>query len=90
EKSGSRAAALQHLQTPTLVIHGKADPLIPFEHGLKTAALIPNAQTLWLDGMGHLIPPLFTDTIVSGMVALFATSETQIQSPSGTAQRLRY
>ncbi|MCF8465068.1 MAG: alpha/beta hydrolase [Flavobacteriales bacterium] len=70
EKSGSRIDALKTLQTPTLVIHGKTDPLIPFEHGLKTAALIPNAETLWVDGLGHMIPEVYSDTIVSKMVEL--------------------
>ncbi len=51
--SGSRIEALRQLNTPTLVVHGKADPLIPFEHGVKTAQVIPNAQTFWIEDMGH-------------------------------------
>jgi pimeloyl-ACP methyl ester carboxylesterase len=52
-ESGSRIDALRQLNTPSLVIHGKADPLIPFAHGVKSAELIPNAQKLWIDDMGH-------------------------------------
>ncbi len=70
EKSGSRIEALKLLTTPTLVVHGKTDPLIPFVHGEKTAALVPNADTFWIDGMGHVIPKMYSDTIVSRMVAL--------------------
>jgi pimeloyl-ACP methyl ester carboxylesterase len=70
EKSGSRIDALKTLQTPTLVIHGKTDPLIPFEHGVKTAELIPNSKTLWIEGLGHIIPEVYADTIVSKMVEL--------------------
>jgi pimeloyl-ACP methyl ester carboxylesterase len=78
EKSGSRIDALKMLQTPTLVIHGKTDPLIPFEHGVKTAALIPNSETLWIDGLGHIIPEMYADTIVSKMVELMnAASQTE-------------
>lgn len=68
EISGSRIEQLKELQVPTLVIHGKTDPLIPFEHGVKTAELIPNADTLWIDGLGHVIAPMYTDTIVVRIV----------------------
>lgn len=68
--SGSRIAALKNLRVPTLVVHGKTDPLIPFEHGVKTAHLIPNAQTLWIDGLGHIIPEAHSKTIVNRMVQL--------------------
>jgi pimeloyl-ACP methyl ester carboxylesterase len=71
EKSGSRIDALKSLAVPTLVIHGKTDPLIPFEHGLKTADLIPNADTLWIEGMGHILPEIYNDIIVDRMVKLF-------------------
>lgn len=68
EISGSRIEQLKKLRVPTLVIHGKTDPLIPFEHGVKTAELVPNAETLWIDGLGHVIAPMYTDTIVESMV----------------------
>lgn len=74
ERSGSRVEALKLIRTPTLVIHGKIDPLIPFEHGLRTAELIPNADTLWIDGLGHMLPESYSDIIVSSMVELFESS----------------
>jgi pimeloyl-ACP methyl ester carboxylesterase len=64
ELSGSRIEALKNLAIPTLVIHGKTDPLIPFEHGANTAALIPNAETLWIEGLGHTLPRMYSDTLV--------------------------
>lgn len=70
ELSGSRIDALKKLAIPTLVVHGKTDPLIPFEHGKKTAELIPNAETLWIDGMGHTLPKMYSDTITSRMLNL--------------------
>ena len=79
EVSGSRIEALKSLQTPTLVVHGKTDPLIPFEHGVKTASLIPNSKTLWIEGMGHILPQIYTDTIVSSMVSLME-SATKMES----------
>ena len=74
EKSGSRNEALKKLTVPTLVIHGKTDPLIPVEHGIKTAQLIPNAQTLWIDGLGHVIPELHSDIIVPRMVEFMSSA----------------
>lgn len=74
ELSGSRIEALKNLGIPTLVIHGKTDPLIPFEHGVKTAELIPNAETLYIEGMGHTLPRMYSDTIVSRMLDLIEGS----------------
>ena len=76
ELSGSRIDQLKTLNTPTLVTHGKTDPLIPFEHGVKTAKLIPKAQTLWINGMGHSLPKMYSDTIVSKMFDLINSTKT--------------
>jgi pimeloyl-ACP methyl ester carboxylesterase len=54
--SGSRKEALKAVRVPTLVIHGKDDPLVPFPAGQDTAAAIPGAELLVIDGMGHDLP----------------------------------
>lgn len=54
--SGSRSKALANVMIPTLVIHGKADPLVPVEGGKDTAKSIPDAKILLIDGMGHSFP----------------------------------
>jgi len=54
--SGSRKEALKSLDIPTLVIHGDADPLIPFEAGKDTAESIPGAKLVVIEGMGHHLP----------------------------------
>ncbi|MEO1654608.1 MAG: alpha/beta hydrolase, partial [Bacteroidota bacterium] len=69
--SGSRYAELNKITAPTLVIHGKADPLVKLAHGEKYAPMIPNAQTLWLDHMGHDIPEFLTGQIHEAMLANF-------------------
>ncbi|MCL9758270.1 alpha/beta fold hydrolase [Frankia sp. AiPa1] len=51
-----RTAELASLRTPTLVIHGGADPLVPVLGGRLTAAAIPSAELLEIDGMGHELP----------------------------------
>ena len=54
--AGSRAPALRHVRVPTLVIHGTEDPLVPVAHGIETAALVPGAELLVIEGMGHDLP----------------------------------
>jgi pimeloyl-ACP methyl ester carboxylesterase len=54
--SGSRKQALASVKAPTLVIHGKEDPVIPVEAGIDTARSIPGAELLVVDGMGHDLP----------------------------------
>ncbi len=67
--SGPRTDTLPQLQVPTLVIHGRADPLVTLSGGERTAALIPGANLLVLGDMGHDLPvplwPLITDAILS-------------------------
>lgn len=66
--SGSRYQELEKLDLPALIIHGKADPLVNFEHGAKTAELIPNAKTLYIDDLGHDIPKHLAPAMVEGIL----------------------
>jgi len=54
--SGSRREALRSVSVPTLVIHGKVDPLVPVECGIDTARAVPGAELLLIEGMGHALP----------------------------------
>jgi len=54
--SGSRKERLKSLKTPTLVIHGTVDPLVRPEAGRETAATIPGARLMMIEGMGHATP----------------------------------
>lgn len=67
--SGSRAEALSQLTVPTLVIHGLDDTLIAPSGGERTAALIPGAELLLLEDMGHDRPrplwPALRDAILA-------------------------
>jgi len=54
--SGSRKERLRAVKAPTLVIHGTVDPLVRPEGGKDTAASIPGAKLLMIDGMGHALP----------------------------------
>ncbi|MGC1420322.1 MAG: alpha/beta fold hydrolase [Acidimicrobiales bacterium] len=52
-RSGSRSAALTRVTIPTLVLHGDADTLIDPSGGRRTAAMIPGARFILIEGMGH-------------------------------------
>ncbi len=66
--SGSRTAGLRGLEAPTVVVHGKDDPLVPFRAGAATARAIPGAELVAIPGMGHDLPrelwPRITDALV--------------------------
>jgi pimeloyl-ACP methyl ester carboxylesterase len=49
-----RYTALQAIATPTLVVHGDADPLVPFANGELLAQRIRGARLHRLRGCGHL------------------------------------
>ncbi len=70
--SGSREAGLAALDVPAAVIHGDRDPLVTPSGGERTAALIPGAELVVLEGMGHDLPPAFVGPIVETITALSA------------------
>jgi pimeloyl-ACP methyl ester carboxylesterase len=45
---------LERITAPTLVIHGTADPQVPFHIGAYTTRHIPGAKMMMLEGGGHL------------------------------------
>jgi pimeloyl-ACP methyl ester carboxylesterase len=51
------AKDLPGVTTPTLVMHGTADTLIDISGGRRTAELIPGAEFVAIEGMGHDYPP---------------------------------
>jgi pimeloyl-ACP methyl ester carboxylesterase len=70
----SRYEALRQLDIPTLVLHGRSDPFIPYEHGQKCAEIIPGAEAVWVEGMGHDIPDAYMDVVVENILANLARS----------------
>lgn len=51
--AGDRSAQLAKIRTPTLVLHGDADPLVRPACGEDTARRIPGARLKVIPGMGH-------------------------------------
>ena len=64
----TRAAQLSRITSPTLVLHGKADPLVPFAHGEDMAQRIPGARLVGIDGMGHDLPPEPVSQILDALI----------------------
>jgi pimeloyl-ACP methyl ester carboxylesterase len=54
--SPSRTRDLRTVRAPTVVIHGKHDPLVRLAAGRATARAIPGARLVVIDGMGHDLP----------------------------------
>ncbi len=54
--SGDRTKKLAAVRAPSLVIHGREDPLIPVRGGRDTAKALPDARYLEMPGMGHDLP----------------------------------
>lgn len=65
--SGNRKLALGGVRTPSLVIHGAADPLVPLAGGRDTAEAIPGAELLVLEGMGHDLPEPLWPTVADAI-----------------------
>jgi pimeloyl-ACP methyl ester carboxylesterase len=64
----TRAAQLSSITSPTLVLHGKADPLVPFEHGEDVAQRINGARLVGIDGMGHDLPTEVVSHILDALI----------------------
>ena len=66
-----RPTLLPRIQSPTLVLHGEADALVPIACGEDTARRIPGSKFVSVPGMGHDLPPEVCD-IVARHIAPFA------------------
>lgn len=75
----TRAAALAGIRAPTLVLHGLADPLVPFACGEDTARRIPGARLVGIDGMGHDLPPAVVTQLLAHLIPHLAAAT----SPQG-------
>ncbi|WP_372069547.1 alpha/beta hydrolase (plasmid) [Tistrella mobilis] len=65
--AGDRRSRLAGITAPSLVIHGTDDPLIPPAAGHDTAAAIPGAILLEIEGLGHDLPPWVHGRVVAAI-----------------------
>jgi pimeloyl-ACP methyl ester carboxylesterase len=73
---GSRVDRLKQLAVPTLVVHGTADPLVPYACGKDTAAVIPGAQLVSIQGMGHDFAPEPLKLLVPAVAGFISAHKT--------------
>jgi pimeloyl-ACP methyl ester carboxylesterase len=74
----NRTERLHAVRVPTLVVHGLADRMVHVSGGRATAAAIPGAELLLVEGMGHDLPPELFATFVDAIdrTARRATKQT--------------
>lgn len=68
--AASRVELLRRVRQPALVIHGRADPLLPVKHGRDTAKHLPIARYEEIPGMGHCLPRRRLSDLVDMIVTL--------------------
>lgn len=66
---GDRTPMLSRIQAPTLVLHGRDDPLIPMAAAHDLAAHIAGAQLELIEGMGHDLPLALLPRLAASVVA---------------------
>jgi pimeloyl-ACP methyl ester carboxylesterase len=67
--ASDRTAALASVRVPTTVIHGTEDRLVMASGGRATAAAIPDARLVEIDGMAHDLPPALWDQAIEEIAA---------------------
>lgn len=83
----ARAAELPHITVPTLVLHGKADPLVPFAHGEDTARRIAGARLVGVAGMGHDLAPVVVARLLEALLPHLNAADASAQTAPAPATR---
>jgi pimeloyl-ACP methyl ester carboxylesterase len=73
--TADRTADLGKLDVPALVIHGAQDGLVDVGGGRATAAAIPGAELMVIDGMGHDLPRAVWPRLVDAIAGLVDRGE---------------
>jgi pimeloyl-ACP methyl ester carboxylesterase len=66
--TGNLKSNLRNIHVPTLLIHGKNDPLIPCRRSEQMHAGIAGSKLLILEGMGHSFPQRLIPQIAAAIV----------------------
>lgn len=69
---GDRTPLLARITSPTRIVHGVADTLVPVACGHDLAAHIRGADTEFIAGMGHDLPEALLPRFAQGIAALAA------------------
>ena len=66
--SGDRTERLGGVSIPTLVVHGREDPLVTLSGGEATAAAVPGADLLVFGRMGHDLPTVYLPQLADAIL----------------------
>jgi pimeloyl-ACP methyl ester carboxylesterase len=72
--SGGYRAALDDWDRPTLMIHGRQDPVVPLGHAEAVAAALRHGEARWLDDCGHF-PQIEHGPVVHEWLAEFLLAD---------------
>ena len=61
--SGDLRQWTQQIKAPTLILHGRVDPLTPYQGSVDMSTLIRGSTLEVIDGMGHDLPPRYLGRI---------------------------
>jgi pimeloyl-ACP methyl ester carboxylesterase len=75
--SGDRSDEVRSIKVPTLVIHGRDDPLVPLKNGEDTATKIIGASLEIIDGMGHDLATGVVVAILPKLLPFLAAQRSQ-------------
>ncbi len=73
---GDRTSALRSVAVPTLVVHGRVDPLVTLSGGVATARSVPGASLLVHQDMGHDLSRPLWDPIIDDIASHVKRAET--------------
>jgi pimeloyl-ACP methyl ester carboxylesterase len=77
--SGDRTARLRSLHVPALVLHGADDIMCDVSGGRATAAAIPGAELVVIEGMGHSLPRALWPGLAARIAALARRADGAVQ-----------
>ena len=71
EKTPSYLNKLKNIKTPTLIINGSEDPLIPIDHAFALSKGISSSKLYVMEGVGHELPEELMEEISKRMLNNF-------------------
>ena len=72
--SKDRLKKIQKIKAPTLIIHGKEDPMIQLKNAYKMHKLIPASELIIIEDMRHLIEQPILDQFKDRLIIHLKTN----------------
>ncbi|MFG2819150.1 alpha/beta fold hydrolase [Kitasatospora sp. NPDC048365] len=85
--SGDRTGRLRPVRVPTLVVHGTDDVLCDVSGGRATAAAVPGAELMIVEGLGHDLPAGLWAPLAARVAALVRRAEAGAAAAAAAGHR---